>query len=257
VLDAAKTAEFRNLGHAAASIRKDAVASIKTSDEPSPPGEPPHALLSETARHLALWMSYEDTVRVADLKTRRSRFERVAAEVRLVDGQVLDIGEFLHPRVEEIADTLPAGVGRWLLASPRARAFVGRFTREGRVVQTSSIRGFLLLYGVAALRRIRRGSLRFGVEMGRIADWLARVETLAARDPALALEVARCQRLVKGYGDTHARGWGNFERLMQAVDRLPPNSGPYSLLAKGPTGESRLEFSLGVDSPYLGVLKLR
>lgn len=87
-------------------------------------GEPPHALLAETARHLALWMSYEDTIRVADLKTRRSRFERVAAEVRVGEGQLLEIGEFLHPRIEEVADTLPAGLGRWLLGSPRARALV-------------------------------------------------------------------------------------------------------------------------------------
>jgi indolepyruvate ferredoxin oxidoreductase beta subunit len=218
-----RLADWQDEAHASDYLdRLHALRAVRAADPL--PGEPPHALLSETARHLALWMSYEDTVRVADLKTRRSRFERVAAEVRLADGQVLDIGEFLHPRVEEIADTLPAALGRWLLASPRARALVGRFTREGRVVRTSSIRGFLLLYGVAALRRIRRGSLRFGVETGRIADWLARVEALAAHDPALALEVARCQRLVKGYGDTHARGWGNFERLMQAVDRLPPGA---------------------------------
>jgi indolepyruvate ferredoxin oxidoreductase beta subunit len=185
-------------------------------------GEPPHVLLSETARHLALWMSYEDTVRVADLKTRRSRFERVAAEVRLADGQMLDIGEFLHPRVEEIADTLPAALGRRLLASPGLRAFVGRYTRQGRVVKTSSVRGFLLLYAVAAMRGLRRRSLRFEIECARIAAWLARVEATAARDAALALEVARCQRLVKGYGDTHARGWSSFERLMTALDRLPP-----------------------------------
>jgi indolepyruvate ferredoxin oxidoreductase beta subunit len=38
-------------------------------------------LASETARQLALWMSYEDIVRVADLKTRASRFERVRKEV--------------------------------------------------------------------------------------------------------------------------------------------------------------------------------
>jgi indolepyruvate ferredoxin oxidoreductase beta subunit len=185
-------------------------------------GEPAHALLSETARHLALWMSYEDTVRVADLKTRRSRFERVAAEVRLADGQQLEIGEFLHPRVEEIADTLPAALGRRLLASPGLRAFVGRFTRQGRVVKTSTVRGFLLLYGVAAMRGLRRRSLRFEIEGARIGAWLARVAACAARDPALALEIARCQRLVKGYGDTHARGWHNFERLMLALERLPP-----------------------------------
>jgi hypothetical protein len=40
-------------------------------------------ILREGARHLALWMSYEDTVRVADLKTRRSRFARVSQEVSL------------------------------------------------------------------------------------------------------------------------------------------------------------------------------
>ncbi|HYF59250.1 MAG TPA: indolepyruvate oxidoreductase subunit beta family protein [Burkholderiaceae bacterium] len=187
-------------------------------------GEPPHALLAETARHLALWMSYEDTVRVADLKTRRSRFERVAGEVRLADGQLLEIGEFLHPRVEEIADTLPAALGRRLLAGPRLRGWATRLAGGGRVVRTSSVRGFLTLYAVASLRRIRRSSLRFQVETARIGDWLARVVAVAGRDPALALEIARCQTLVRGYSDTHARGWANFERLMQAVDRLPPGA---------------------------------
>jgi len=219
-----RLADWQDERHAADYL--DRLAPVRALDARSPAidGEAPHALLSETARHLALWMSYEDTVRVADLKTRRSRFERVAAEVRLADGQLLDIGEFLHPRVDEIADTLPAPLGRRLLASPRLRSLVGRFTREGRVVQTSSIRGFALLYAVAALRRIRRRSLRFEVETARIGAWLARIEAIAPRDPALALEVARCQRLVKGYGDTHARGWRNFEGLMRALDALPPGS---------------------------------
>lgn len=177
-------------------------------------------LLDETARHLALWMTFEDTVRVADLKTRRSRFERVVGEVRLADSQHLGIHEFLHPRVEEIADTLPAGLGQWLLATPWARALVGRFTRRGRVVQTSSLRGFLLLYAVAALRPMRRRSLRFAVEHQRIDAWLATIEHLAPAQPALALEVARAQRLVKGYGETHERGWRNFERLMAQLPAL-------------------------------------
>jgi len=217
-------ADWQDEAHAAGYL--DRLAALRELDARAPAidGEPPHALLCETARHLALWMSYEDTVRVADLKTRRSRFERVASEVRLAEGQLLDIGEFLHPRVDEIADTLPAPLGRRLLASPRLRALVGRFTREGRVVKTSSVRGFLLLYAVAALRRIRRRSLRFELETARIGAWLARIEAIAPRDPALALEVARCQRLVKGYGDTHARGWRNFERLMRALDAQPPGS---------------------------------
>jgi indolepyruvate ferredoxin oxidoreductase beta subunit len=213
-----RLADWQDEAHAAAYL--DRLRRTRGLDA-AVPGEPAHALLAETARHLALWMSYEDTVRVADLKTRRSRFERVAREVRVGADQLLDIGEFLHPRVDEIADTLPAALGRRLLASPRLRALVGRFTREGRVVKTSSVRGFLLLYAVASLRALRRRSLRFGVEIARIDAWLARVESSAARDPALALEVVRCQKLVRGYGDTHARGWARFERLMQATDRLP------------------------------------
>ena len=69
-------------------------------------------LLAETARELALGMAYEDTVRVAELKIRPSRFERVRAEVQAADGQIVEIAEFLHPRVQEIADTLPAALGR-------------------------------------------------------------------------------------------------------------------------------------------------
>ncbi len=177
-------------------------------------------LIDETARHLALWMSYEDTVRVADLKTRRSRFNRVGGEVKLSAVQHLGINEYLHPRLEEIADTLPAALGRWLLATPWARACVEPFTRKGRVVQTSSIRGYLLLYGIAAMRPMRPGSLRFGIEHQRIGAWLADIFRLAPLQPALALEVARAQRLVKGYGDTHARGWGNFSVIMAKLPQL-------------------------------------
>lgn len=177
-------------------------------------------ILDETARHLALWMSYEDTVRVADLKTRRSRFARVGREVRLKGDQQLGIAEFLHPRVEEIADTLPAGLGRWLLATGWARRLIGRFTRQGRVVRTSTLPGFLLLYFVASLRLIRRRSLRFAVEHARITEWLGLIGRLASSHPALALEVARAQRLIKGYGDTHARGWRNYQRIVAALPAL-------------------------------------
>jgi indolepyruvate ferredoxin oxidoreductase beta subunit len=181
-------------------------------------------LLDETARHLALWMSYEDTIRVADLKTRRSRFQRVGGEVKLSAAQQLEISEFMHPRLEEIADTLPVRWGRWLLASGWARRCVAPFTRKGRVVRTSTLGGFLLLYSVAALRGIRRSTLRFQVEHERIGEWLGAIRGLAQEHPEMALEVARSQRLVKGYGDTHARGWRNYQRLIAVAPRLAAQS---------------------------------
>jgi indolepyruvate ferredoxin oxidoreductase, beta subunit len=171
------------------------------------------ALTREVARHLALWMSYEDTIRVADLKTRDSRFARVRGEVRVGADQVLTINEYMHPRLQEIADTLPAGVGRWLLRAGTARRLVERLASKGRVIQTSSLRGYLMLSAVASLRRWRRATLRFAEEHAQIDTWLADIREAAATDFALAVEIARCQRLVKGYGDTHERGLRNFTTL--------------------------------------------
>ena len=84
-------------------------------------GDEHRRLAAEVARQLALGMAYEDTIRVAELKIRPDRFARVRGEMGLGDGQILEISEFFHPRTEEIADTLPAAFGRWLLRTPWAR----------------------------------------------------------------------------------------------------------------------------------------
>ncbi|MDR3098895.1 MAG: indolepyruvate oxidoreductase subunit beta family protein [Paraburkholderia sp.] len=186
-------------------------------------------LQRETARHLALWMSYEDTIRVADLKTRASRFERVRGEVRAQPDQLLAINEFMHPRIEEICETLPAGLGRWLAKPHVIHRLVKRHTKAGRVVKTSSLRGYLMLYAVARLRGMRRRTLRYELESARIEAWLEQIVQSAQHNPALAVEVAQCQRLVKGYSDTHARGLANFQTLMGAVVRAGARLAPATL----------------------------
>jgi indolepyruvate ferredoxin oxidoreductase beta subunit len=165
-------------------------------------------------------MSYEDAIRVADLKTRRSRFERVHADARVSADQLLLINEFLHPRVEEFADILPAALGSWLLKSRWASRLVNRMTSKGKILQTTSLWGFLQLYWLASLRRWRPKTLRFRREQQRIDRWLEQVKDVAQTDHALALEVAECPRLVKGYGDTYVLGTRNFENLMQGLPSL-------------------------------------
>jgi indolepyruvate ferredoxin oxidoreductase beta subunit len=176
-------------------------------------------LLGETARHLALWMSYEDTIRVADLKVRGSRFERVQKEVRATPDQQLHINEFMHPRIEEICETLPAGLGRWLARPHALHRLVARMCSQGRVIRTSSLRGYLLLWTLSRWRVGRLGTLRYEAENQRIERWFQQVLELAPSHPVLALELARLQRLVKGYGDTHARGLRNYETVMQVLGR--------------------------------------
>jgi indolepyruvate ferredoxin oxidoreductase, beta subunit len=182
-------------------------------------------LLRETGRYLALWMSYEDAIRVADLKTRSARFQRVQQESRVGDKQLLQINEFLYPRVEEFTDVMPAGLGAWILRTPWATKLLNRLAGKGKVLKTTSLAGFLQLYFVASLRRRRRGTLRFKREHQKIDNWLARVKELASVDYDLAREVAECPRLVKGYGDTHILGSRNFDSLMQAIAVLRQKGG--------------------------------
>jgi indolepyruvate ferredoxin oxidoreductase beta subunit len=190
----------------------------------------PCALLESTARSLALWMTFEDTIRVADLKTRGSRFVRVREEIRADSGQLFGITEFMKPRVEEIAGTLPAGLGRWLLGSPRLSGWLRRWT-GGRQIRTGTIGGFLMLHTLGSLKRWRRSTLRFREENARIEEWLGRIEKLAVDHYSLAVELARAQKLVKGYGETHERGWRNFTALVGQLEFLATRSDGAALLS--------------------------
>ena len=62
-------------------------------------------------------------------------------------------------------------------------------TREGRVVRTSSLRGFLLLWLLSRWRVARRSTLRYALENERIEHWFKRVLALSGSHPTLALEV--------------------------------------------------------------------
>jgi indolepyruvate ferredoxin oxidoreductase beta subunit len=189
-------------------------------------------LLTETARQLALGMAFEDTIRVAELKIRASRFSRVAQEVGLKHGQLLEIAEFLHPRLQEIAETVPAPLGRFILRTGWLRALITRATARGKVVKTTSIRGFLLLYAVASMKSLRRRSLRYAAEQEALTAWLARLAEVGAKDYALSVELAECRNLVKGYGDTHARGSASYATIAGLVDRVAALPEPAKRLAE-------------------------
>jgi indolepyruvate ferredoxin oxidoreductase beta subunit len=189
-------------------------------------------LIAETARQLALGMSYEDTIRVAELKIRPSRFARVRAEVKANDDQILEIAEFMHPRTQEIADTLPASLGRWMLRTTWFRRLIDAMTTKGRTVKTSSLRGFLLLYLVASFKPLRPRSLRYEVETLALEDWLAMITRYAATNYDLAIEIAAARNLVKGYGDTHERGRARFDTLMGLLPALAQRHDGASILAR-------------------------
>lgn len=179
-----------------------------------PAGTEDWCLTSETGRYLALLMAYEDVIRVADLKTRRSRFENIREEVMAKPGEPVVVTEFLKPGVEEIAAILPAPLGRTLLRWSQRNK---RSLNVGLHVKTNTVLGFLLMRSMAWLKPLRRSSLRYHETQPLIERWLAMISATAKQDLTLALEVAECARLVKGYGDTFARGRGNFVRILETL----------------------------------------
>ncbi len=202
--------DYQDIDYAASYL--DRLAPLCTLDTPAHG----YRLSDAVARGLALWMSFEDTIRVADLKTRGERVRRIRDDVQAEPAQLVQVTEFMKPRVEEICGTLPVRVGHFALQSPRIRNALGRFTRD-RQISTSSLSGFLLLRAVAGLARWRRGTLRFLEEHKRVDAWLADIAAVHARNYDLAVEISECQRLVKGYGETHARGLRSFERVIAAA----------------------------------------
>ena len=100
-----------------------------------------------------------------------------------------------------------------------------------RMLKTSSLRGFLLLYMVASLKPLRPRSLRCQVEQAHLEAWLALVLRLAATHYDLAVEVAATRNLVKGYGDTHERGRKCFDALIGLLPMLSQRSDGAAQLA--------------------------
>jgi len=172
------------------------------------------------ARHLATWMSYEDIVRVADLKTRKSRFERVRKEVGAKADEPVVVIDFLKPGVEEFASVMPHFLGKGLIGWAERRGKLDAYN-VGMHIRTSGFFGWLLVRSLAWLRPLRPMSYRYVEEQKLIERWLELTADAAKRDAALAYEVAECARLIKGYGETHRRGKGNFLAIADALIENP------------------------------------
>ncbi len=166
-------------------------------------------LVRETARHLALRMSYEDVIRVAQAKIDPARLERICAELSVRADEPFTVTEFLKPGIEELCSLLPPALAKHILAAAERRGLSERL-HWGMEVNTTSVSGFLRFWLLAKLRRWRPKSYRFQEEQRAIEAWLALIAKAAPISGDLALEIAECARLIKGYGDTLKRGSANY-----------------------------------------------
>lgn len=183
-------------------------------------GDADPELIGEAGRQLALWMSYEDIIRVADLKTRATRFARVRKEVGAKAGEPVVVIDYLKPGVEEVASLLPAALGRRVMAWAERSGKLDAYN-VGMHVKTSGIGGYLMVRSLAWLKPWRPHSLRYAEQQVLIERWLAALRDAAPRSTALALEITACAGLLKGYGETHRRGRSNFLAILDALVENP------------------------------------
>ena len=169
----------------------------------------------ETARWLALWMAFDDIVRVADLKSRASRWQRVAREVKLQEDDLLHLYDHFKPGVPEFAALLPSWLATPLQRWDKRRALSGQSPWALPLkIGTHSVMGMLALRTLASFKWLRPFGSRFHTEQADISQWLQAVCMGLQQDWSLGHEVAMCGRLIKGYGSTNERGRHNLQHIL-------------------------------------------
>jgi indolepyruvate ferredoxin oxidoreductase beta subunit len=109
-------------------------------------------------------------------------------------------------------------MARRILRLAERKGWLGR-VYFGMEINSTSISGYLRFLMLAKLRPLRPYGHRFKQEQQQIDSWLALVREGARQSAGLALEIAECSRLIKGYGDTHARGLANYRTIEDRVIR--------------------------------------
>ena len=177
-----------------------------------------YALTREAARFLALWMAFDDVIRVADLKSRKSRFARVRGEAGARDDDIVRIVDYFKPGIPEVAGMLPRALADRLSRWDRQRQARGKAPFAWPLhLRSDTIGGIIVLRSLAALKGVRRHGARYAREQADIERWLDAIVEAARTDWILAHELALCGRLVKGYGTTNERGKQNLSHILRQV----------------------------------------
>ena len=167
------------------------------------------ALLTEVATRLAARMSYEDVIRVAQLKTRPGRLGRIRDDLDLADDAPLRVTDFLKPGREEFASLMPPKMGARYLAKRAGQPDTGNPIR----LDVTSFTGQLKFKILASLKWWRPKSYRYHQEQQAIETWLGAVNAARAVDAELAQATAELSILARGYGAVRLRGDAKLEHL--------------------------------------------
>ncbi len=170
-----------------------------------------YRLAAAVAKRLAAWMSYEDVVRVAQLKTRPGRLTQIREDLGASAHEPVAVQDFLSPGRDELTGVLPSWMSRLL---PKKNGKDEEYGSSFHITwPTSTPWGYGGLKFLAALRRIRPFTEMFAREQEGIDGWLTAVNQTIPHNYQLATQVAELAILARGYGDIRARGLAQLTTL--------------------------------------------
>jgi hypothetical protein len=166
------------------------------------------AMLGDIARLMAARMSYQDPIRIAQLKLAEFNEAATGGQVRPVD----DVRKF---RLDELIDALPATVADPVLD---ALEWVGwlhkpvsiRFSTKNRF----SLRRLKL---EAGLRRWRRYSIRYARERVWVERWLHMIDRSLTKQPRAAAAIVQTATMIQGYGDAYRQGLADWNAIIDGL----------------------------------------
>ncbi len=158
------------------------------------------AMFGDIARLMAMRMSYEDPIRIAQLKL---------AEPPGPD----DVRKF---RLDELIGALPVVVADPLLA---VFEWVGWVRRQRVSIRFSnrSRWGIRRLKIEASLKRWRKFSEHYGKERVWVERWLHMIDRSLTKQPKAASAIVQTATMVHGYGDEYRQGLADWHAIINGL----------------------------------------
>jgi uncharacterized protein DUF6537 len=164
------------------------------------------AMLTEIARLMAVRMSYEDPIRIAQLKLTELN-DRPGAPAGSVD-----IKKF---RLEELIGALPAMIAEYIIDAVEWLGWGHK--RVSIRFSTASRFGIRRLRIEAGLRRWRLFSLRYTRERVWVERWLHMIDRSLSKQPQAAPAIVQSATMIEGYGTVYRQGMADWNAIIDGL----------------------------------------
>lgn len=166
------------------------------------------AMFGEIARLMVLRMSYQDPIRIAQVKL--AGFEAGAGDPGVQSAD--DLRKF---RLDELIGALPAVVAEPVLGALEWMDWTHKSISIS--FSTKSRWSIRRLKIEASLRRWRRFSVRYARERAWVERWLHMIGRSLVKQPRAANEIVQTADMIQGYGDIYRQGLADWHAIIDGL----------------------------------------